>query len=172
MSSGEQLAFAQEDNVLAAPNTPHPRPPTGCLVCVNSKAHQRADRYMNSEYRRVKWQPGCDGMRFGTVDGVLVWPPPPLAIALMNCPWRIAVMALFKQNLNCFHGQTLFPPAPLQTNKWDLGESNKSDSASIVLFFSSSRGPPPSPPPPFPFIFSRGKSLAQREEADGGGEAV
>lgn len=73
MSSGEQLAFAQEDNVLAAP-------PTGCLVCMNSKAHQRADRYMNSEYRRVKWQPGCDGMRFGTVDGVLVCtcsPPPP-----------------------------------------------------------------------------------------------
>lgn len=103
--------------------------------------------------------------------GLHLQTPPPLRHRIDKLSLVNRGDAIILTEFKLFPRSNLFPPAPLRTNKWDLGESNKSDSASIVLFFIFKRSPP-SPPPLFPFIFSRGKSLAQREEADGGGEAV
>lgn len=66
--------------------------------------------------------------------------PPSLAIVLIN--WLVNLSdGVMLTEFKLFPRSNFFPSCSV-TNKWDLGESNKSDSASIVLFFSSSRGPP------------------------------
>lgn len=134
MSLGEQVAFAQAENVLSVPPPLPPTPLPQGGWCVWSSP------IVKSECRRVKW-PGCVLVCSGE-DPECGWGG--CGSGGGRCRWMSA------PQLGCNgaspHSHLLLP---LQTNQWDLGERNKSASGVLFsFFFFHLQEVPPSPPLP------------------------
>lgn len=132
------MAFAQEDNVLAAPPPPHRV--SGVYEQQSSPARRSLHELWISACEvaaRLQWDAFWDsGWRFG----LHLQPPPHHRIDKLSLVNRGDGLILTEFKL--FPRSNFLPPAPLQTNKWDLGESNKSDCFHCA-FFIFKRSPHP-----------------------------